>query len=178
MTVSFTFLLAQCLFAIPFHLYFFFWSRTTHLHLYSTRTSYSVALNTFIKSVVVYFECIFMKSLLCYIILQKEISSRLREQVRSDVLSSITTPPSKLEPKTESKKPHYEFMGPIGTLLITILAPLMLFYVNLACSKVRILHLLSISHSLLSSVLPFSHYTRMHTFSLTFWMRLLMYALL
>ncbi|CAG5116650.1 unnamed protein product, partial [Candidula unifasciata] len=65
---------------------------------------------------------------------EKEESSRLREQLKSELLSNIITPPHhRVDAGVESKQPHYEFFGPLGAFLIIILLPVFLIWVSFAC---------------------------------------------
>ncbi|XP_059163052.1 delta(14)-sterol reductase TM7SF2-like isoform X2 [Physella acuta] len=68
---------------------------------------------------------------------EKEDSLRLREQMKSEMLSNIKTPP--IKPASAKSKPsngpHYEFMGPIGAFLLLFFLPLTVYYVNFACWK-------------------------------------------
>lgn len=66
---------------------------------------------------------------------EKEESSRIREQMKSEMLSSITTPPPKEKQQLKKSEMHYEFMGPVGAFLLIFLLPLTVYYVNLACRK-------------------------------------------
>ncbi|KAH9492701.1 hypothetical protein Btru_024219 [Bulinus truncatus] len=69
---------------------------------------------------------------------QREESARLREQIKSEMLSSLKTPQAeeKSKPsKSKNEKPNYEFMGPIGAFLLIFLLPFTVYYINLACRK-------------------------------------------
>ncbi|BFZ12045.1 hypothetical protein BsWGS_15084 [Bradybaena similaris] len=65
---------------------------------------------------------------------EKAESSRLREQIKSELLSNITTPPLSVDPSADSKERHYEFFGPFGAFLFITLMPIILIYVNFAFS--------------------------------------------
>ncbi|KAK3732989.1 hypothetical protein RRG08_002595 [Elysia crispata] len=67
---------------------------------------------------------------------EKEASYLIKEQMKSEMMTNMKTPPS--EPKKkEDKSPKYEFMGPIGAFLLIVLLPLTVYYVNMACRKTK-----------------------------------------
>ncbi|XP_005110968.1 delta(14)-sterol reductase TM7SF2 [Aplysia californica] len=68
---------------------------------------------------------------------EREESSRIREQMKSEVMANIKTPEKSdsEERKPKEKAVHYEFMGPIGAFLLIFLLPLTVYYVNMACRK-------------------------------------------
>ncbi|BFZ07727.1 hypothetical protein BsWGS_10766 [Bradybaena similaris] len=90
---------------------------------------------------------------------KSEVSHR-RQQVNSETTSHIKTmshvraTPLKEDLKAESKRPHYEFMGPIGAFLLVFLLPLTAYYVNFTCSKGKcsILEIPSVPKKVLTSL--------------------------
>ncbi|KAI8784998.1 delta(14)-sterol reductase TM7SF2-like isoform X1 [Biomphalaria glabrata] len=71
---------------------------------------------------------------------EREESARLRDQLRSEMLSNLKTPPPLEKPqptKSTRESPHYEFMGPIGTFFLIFLLPFTVYYINWTCRKGR-----------------------------------------
>ncbi|GFS16207.1 delta(14)-sterol reductase [Elysia marginata] len=68
---------------------------------------------------------------------EKEASYLVKEQMKSEMMSSIKTPPPSIPKKKEEKKVNYEFMGPIGAFLMIFLLPFTVYYVNMACRKTK-----------------------------------------
>ncbi|CAG5127396.1 unnamed protein product [Candidula unifasciata] len=86
---------------------------------------------------------------------QKSEVSYRRQQVNSESASNVrATPAKEQQPRVESKKPHYEFMGPVGAFLLLFLLPLTAYYVNLTCSKGKcsVLELPKLSKKVITSL--------------------------
>lgn len=71
---------------------------------------------------------------------EKEESKMLVNQMKSDMLASIKTPPklNSDEPVMKDRRKkgfHYEFMGPVGAFLMIFLLPATVYYINMACRK-------------------------------------------
>ncbi|RUS80561.1 hypothetical protein EGW08_011701 [Elysia chlorotica] len=67
---------------------------------------------------------------------EKEASYLIKEQMKSEMITNMKTPPPSA-PKKKEKGPHYEFMGPIGAFLLIFLLPATVYYVNMACRKTK-----------------------------------------
>lgn len=68
----------------------------------------------------------------------KKKATETKEKLTT-VSETITTKREKKEEKTEKKSSskHYEFGGPVGAFLLTLLLPAIIIVVNIACTKVH-----------------------------------------
>lgn len=84
---------------------------------------------------------------------EKEASYLIKEQMKTELMSNIKTPPPPKSKENEEKKIKYEFMGPIGTFFMIFSLPITVYYINMACrkSKCSILQVPSLPRNLVTA---------------------------